>query len=354
MKRIFNSKTNIFLCVSFTILIVVLSIIISKIGFHIKYDIDKQNFGEKFKEVTIKSNELLSMEEYLDIVTKSNELVYGNPLASKSKREDMEKVMSVFPVLESKPYSYKRKELDGRYFENEELNKGKKVAIIGYNLEEMCKKKDGKLYLDIELQDEILEFEVIGIVREDSFLDTSVFIPYKSIYNTKVSKYKSDTYNFFIPVNSEYISSSKNVYIQEIKNYSETSLLKIISLQIKRMFDTIKNLVICIALAVINCIIFSIFWIRSIKRKISIFKILGADNKYIFKYIFKNTFIIGIIGMLIGGGVVVIIAKVLYLEDSLRFSTIIISTIVTLLISLISSIFSYIDILKFNIKNHIR
>lgn len=352
MKKIFKNKINIYLCISFIISITSIALVLNYVGDSIKYSLDSENFLKKFKIISINNKNELSMMEYLDRISNNNEFVYGNPLSSIIKNKDIEKQIIIFPIKEEKSYILKNKEIDGNYFDKRNINEGKKVAIIGNSLKDMCKTIEGKKYIDIKLEDEKLEYEVIAVIENNEYLASSIFIPYKSLYETKVGDFKSDKYKFLIPSKSEYKNCNFNV--EEIEKYHKKGVFKIVLTELFDMFDNIKNLLICTILGVINITIFSMFWIRSNKRKISILKVLGADNKYIFKYVFIRVTSIGIIGAIIGGFIIIILSNIIYIENSIKFSTLIVSIIATFIISIIATIFSYMDILKFNIIKYIR
>lgn len=352
MKRFFSNKINIYLSISFALAIVSLALIINRVLGPTRYLLDKEDFGRDFKSVTISNSQEVSMGEFLEGLSTDNNVIYGNPVMSYVNNGQVEKSLIVYPTLEKQAYIFKNRKVEGEYLSSSNINRN--VAVIGKSLQDMCVLENGKKILEFEFDNEKFRYEVIGIINEDEYLNNSVFIPYESVYNTALGNIKSTQYNVLIPSKEDLNIRNTNFKIEGVNDYTKQSKLEIIAEQVKVMYKDIQNLILCAILCVINSMIFSIFWVKSNKKKIAIFKVLGANNLYIFSYIFTKIIIIGLIGAISSSVIVFGLSKLIYLNDVFHISTMIIAILATIIISIVSTICSYIDILRFNIKKYVR
>lgn len=351
MLKIFKEKINVYLMISFSICMISILVIGNYTNITAKYEIDKELFLRKFKTITIENSNNLTLLKYLDILKDNCDVVYSNPFAFTANTIDGQYILEVYPIYEKKPYIYK--DLQGQYFSTNDFDIGNRVAIIGSNVEKLCYIKDNKKYINIKIGKIGFPYEVIGIMDDNRFTSTSIQIPYESLLNTELENYSTPQFNFMINADSNEKLPLSDQY--SITHYNKVNLLDITYTNLKRNFDEIKNLILCLALGCINLITFSFFWIKSTKRKFSIFKLLGASNIYLLKYILKNMLFIGLFSSIFSTMFsYLILDKIGNVVFITTPSNLVIANIITFLLAVGTSLISFKDVLQFNITKYIR
>ena len=226
--------------------------------------------------------------------------------------------------------------LKGRYFNQDDFNNGKKVAVIGKGLMDKVIKEDGKDYYYIENEN----YEVIGVLGDDkkaSGDDYNVYINLDALL-TKDSFYLKGKYAIDAGKNS------KNI-LNEIKSkYKDTDINiveaepEVISPIAKSIKENVQAQIVfileIIGTFVLNTVCVTEYWIKNRKKEIGIKRALGATKRRIFVSIIGELITINIISFVVGYGIYIITSYVMdgYIHFYLG------STLIAFAITLISAL----------------
>lgn len=219
--------------------------------------------------------------------------------------------------------------ISGRFFNEKDFNKNKKLAVIGKNYIANMLEENGQKYIQIENQ----KFQVIGIMgmNIDTGLDDRIIINADALY-------KEVQNNIFI-LDSNYNlwgNSSIDIF-NKIKNANRDISLESLDIEPVGIGHVIKNninLVILSGLMLISYLWCSLTvvvdWIHEKNKRISIMDLIGCSDIEIIRYIFIEYFTL----VFVGFGLGVLIAKLLKLNLEDFGYTIIVLLIVSIVGSL--------------------
>lgn len=177
----------------------------------------------------------------------------------------------------------------GEFFSEDEINSNENIVLVGNNLKNYTYEKSDTTYIDIFEK----SYKVKGYIGRETGSKYSIYLlmPIKS----------------FVDVFNENISSQYNIEVDKkeyenimgkLNNYYGDDIVDInfsfaeSSNSIKKAFDFEKNILINLGISLIFSIVCSItfilIWIEKISKNIAIRRAIGANNKHIFKFMFKS------------------------------------------------------------------
>lgn len=226
--------------------------------------------------------------------------------------------------------------LQGRYFNEDDFNQNKKVAIIGKELLEDVIKENGKEYYYIANDN----YEVIGVLgnqKKESGNDYSVYINLDALLN-KDSFYLKGSYSIDAALNSrEMFNKIKDKYQDtniivaedETKNTTTTGTILKENLKSKMAF-----IIEVVGTFILSTVCVTEYWIKNRKKEIGIKRALGATKMRIFSSIIGELSLIAVLSFLAGYAMYLLIS---YLKDGyIHFYML--STIVAFLVTFISGL----------------
>lgn len=348
MKFSFKDKyIEICLAITFVISIFTFSFIISSTYNWYKFVDEKNRFNDKFIQINIGQDssieqniQLLKERDINNVMTPNlsdiisdNEKYYINNVSGIETGVDLSKIGNI----------------KGRSITKDEIEAGKKVAIIGENLKKHVNKLDNKEYITVF--DE--QFEVVGIMEDCTFLASNTFIPIKALQTYKK------------------IGVGGNILLVEKEKEKEINLINDIQIEvnglrqeniydyIKKRVPKIKDNILMLLATIVNLIIFSILYSKYIKSDLAIMRLVGATPIDILKYIAKKVGKVYIISIPIGliiSTMNIYVANIFtnqgfYQVDIINAS---ISVAITFLIFIAVLLIVLIGVLKFNIVEDVR
>lgn len=169
----------------------------------------------------------------------------------------------------------------GRFFTEKDLESEKPVAVVGSEVLEHCKKKDGKYFLIRANK----EFEVIGVVRDKENIKLNEDI---ILYNLKAilnEGEKFPVYDIAWYLDSDKLNKHELIALAE-EIGGESILIKEPTIRFSPVQDSIllnlennKSLLIMLFCIFISFIRAIMYWIESIKLEIGVRRACGATKK---------------------------------------------------------------------------
>jgi len=256
--------------------------------------------------------------------------------------------------------------VEGRYFNSQEMNNGKRVAVVGKKRKEDIFEKDGKKY--IKLQN--IVYEVVGFIGlkgEKSTWDHEIILPFLSapieIVESNLSGNDMVMYNNenVIDENIKIIQKEyKKMYGKEAKvnEYGEA----IIESEVEKVVVN-PNVIFFIALigygiALVYAINIVSFWIEKRKKEMCIRKAFGYSNRDILKMIFSEMFLNSLLATLIGLFIQLISYKIV--GDNVKYDfniypiNVLVSCFTIIITGILTSIWPMIKIMKFQVVDGIK
>ena len=346
-RKIKHRQAEICLIITFIISIFSFSFIISASETTFKMVTSRNSFKDKLKYVQIEGKnsgkdliELLNEREVIQIMTP--EIV--EKIAAESANY-VGKVVGVTSGADIEKYC----EITGRILTNNEIDEGKKVAVVGSKLKKCIINVDNKDYIKLFKEN----FEVVGIIENEEWLTGEIFIPIKTHPD-----YEFVTENNVVVVDKTEINKVKNIKDIGIK-VSDITKEKVSEFVLTRIPE-IKENMFMVLVAFLNLVIFSIFYCQYIKRDLAIMRLIGAKPKDIVKYMFFKVSKIYLKALPIGfltSFITIKVANSFYTKvmfDPISIYNVIITIGLTILIFIVANFIVLFNVLKFNILEDIR
>ncbi len=269
---------SMFLLIGFTVSIYCILIILSssyrlykssseKNNFNIKYSIiqvqlkdgskkDMKSFTEELEDINIKDILTLEMD---DSIVKED-YIAATKILGISGEIDLDEFGKVV----------------SKGVDDIKINSGERVAIVGEGTIKNSIEKEGERY--IKVFDDY--YKVIGELKGNDYLAYHVIVPLKSLqfYNEKYN-----VFNYLI----------KNSDLEKLNNLSDNYEVKFTNIpmvdikkEILEKLPETKDFIFNLFLALINMMLFSIFFAKDMKRELAIMRVLGARNRHIIKVVF--------------------------------------------------------------------
>lgn len=353
IKRFFSDTSTIFLIISFIITILSFIIAINNVRETFLYNYQKDKFDRSFYKITSNGSEEQNFSDFENVIENSKiNGIYTLPIntpISNSENSNL-KMANLVGVNDNSPNIFDKNKLYGRYFNEGDGKYGKKVAIIGELLSEQTYERDNKRFIKLSNFD--AEYEVIGVIKGNTYLDSFFFVPIRSL-PAQLVNYSDVSLSLLVQSSNEI----SNVY--ELKNnlhninmglYTPKTLLSILIESINYEKEMLQSTIIMVILGIISILIFSVFWVESLKRKFAIFRVVGANNLYIVIYILSRLLVISVIAVVIAFCFSILISKILVGEKIIiDTSVILLSFTLSCIISIIATVSSFIEILRFKL-----
>lgn len=236
--------------------------------------------------------------------------------------------------------------INGNLFD-EVKNDNEKKVILGNNMKDMTYEENNISYID--LFDE--KFKVIGIINDSTYYSNQAYVFLKDI-----PIYKKEFLEQKILINNldeeklEKLTSNNQVKIEK-ESLPQIKILE----QILKENPEIKDIGLFCIFGIINLLLFSIFFANTLKRNLSIMKILGANNKHIALIIFNKMFKMSVFASVLGFLLNFLTIKYLNVTfynrlNHIDFLNIITTILITFIIVILISISTLLKILKFKIS----
>ena len=181
--------------------------------------------------------------------------------------------------------------LEGRYYTEEEIDKGEYVALIGKGLREYTYEEDGKEYISIEGE----KYQVVGIVgtrQEISSWDRRLFIPCTALPERLAEGVSAVGFNFIMYNEASDFDMDVDVIIENSKKIaSDANFLSygaIESGDVAAQLAGSNEMIYTIAavgylVSLVYAINIAAFWIAKRKKEIATRKAVGYKNREIVK-----------------------------------------------------------------------
>ena len=319
--------------------------------------IERNKFHKQYKEVTIIENDPDKFESINEIIDITYDLGIHNftskylVTAQEPVKEEKEDVLRNEVLGAYGKFDFEKHcEIEGRNFTKEELVSDSKVAIIGERLDEYTYEINNEKYVKLFGDD----YKVIGRLKNTKNFKATTIVPFKSF------NFANNTYDRFgLNIDKD---EYKNIYKLDNEKYTvEVNDLPIRSVisYLYDMEEVFKECIFQLVLSIANLILFSIFIANSMKKDIAIMKVLGCTNKDVFEEILKKNLKITTIGNLIGIVLFRISSRIIDVAYFSKMSqsfiiNILLSSIVCYLISMIISIVTLRNVIKFKLIKEIR
>lgn len=230
--------------------------------------------------------------------------------------------------------------LKGRYFNEDDFNNDKKVAVIGKGLLDQVFKEDGKEYYYVANDN----YEVIGVLgdeKKESGNDYSVYINLDALLN-KDSFYMKGSYSIDAALNSrEMFNKVKDKYqdtsiiIAEDDAQNTSTIGTILKENVKSKIGFILEVV---GTFILSTVCVTEYWIKNRRKEIGIKRALGATKMRIFSSIVGELSIISTFSFCAGYILYILIS---YLKDGyihFYIGSAIVAFLVTFISGLITTI----------------
>lgn len=230
--------------------------------------------------------------------------------------------------------------LKGRYFNEDDFNQDKKVAVIGKGLLENVIEENGKEYYYIANDN----YEVIGVLgneKKESGNDYSVYINLDALLN-KDSFYMKGSYSIDAALNSrEMFNKVKdkyqdtNIIITEDDTQNTSTTGKILKENVKSKIGFILEVV---GTFILSTVCVTEYWIKNRRKEIGIKRALGATKMRVFSSIIGELSLISILSFSTGYVFYLLLS---YLKDGyihFYFGSAIVAFLVTFISGLITTI----------------
>ncbi|SFU75391.1 MacB-like core domain-containing protein [Clostridium sp. DSM 8431] len=358
MRKIFKlKKIEIFLIMGFIISFYSFSMLIGYCSNSASEIIERNRFHRRYKDVEIAINnleELESIEQMIDNIydlgirkfTSKYLTSAQEPVKESQENVLRNEVLGAYGSFDMGEYC----EIEGRNFTSEETMSNEKIAIIGERVNDYIYEINNEKYIKLFNDD----YKVIGILKNTKNFSRTTIIPFKSL-NFINNNY--DKFGFLVS-KDEYKKLeelSKEKYSTEI-NAMPTKFIVSYLYQIE---DVFRECIFQLILSLANLILFSVFIASDMKKDISIMKVLGCTNRDVFKEIIKKNIKVATIGNLIGivlfkiSSSIIDVAFVSKIGNTFT-TNMIITSIICYCISILISIATLKNILKFKVIKEIR
>ena len=197
---------------------------------------------------------------------------------------------------------------DGRYLSIDESLSDKKVAVIGNALKSLIKKENGKKIIIFNNEN----FEVIGIAgktNRDSLWDDCIYVPMKSLpIEIKNNIDNQNRISITIKKNGQYPKDEYKRMDELVKKIDGSASINAANLKVDKdpmanFWGEVSNFtifaILILAIAVINVVNLSMYWIYDRKKEIALRKVVGATDYKIFKLVLKEMISLAIIGAIL-------------------------------------------------------
>jgi putative ABC transport system permease protein len=194
--------------------------------------------------------------------------------------------------------------LDGRYFNQTEIDKGAKVAVIGKALDKNTYTKGDEKYINIGDD----TFKIIGTVGRTKNSDTfasSLYIPLKALSTSMQATINEDMQlSVLIRKNGIKPTSESKAFNEGILQMDPDATIeneKTISTSFgnDRLKNTIFEILLMLVIGIINVANISVFWILDRTKEIAVKKTFGAGNYTLGYEILKEMLALSLTGALI-------------------------------------------------------
>lgn len=190
--------------------------------------------------------------------------------------------------------------IDGRFYNESDVESGRKVLLLGKELEKYIIKKENKdlVYIDKE------EYEVIGVVgyeNKESAWDTKIFMPITSFTQISLESFQNIFFSkIYVSSTIDSEMASKTI-IRDLKNIDNVGTFENkVEFDGKSVFkeSILGNLeyifmgILIVIFAIVNLGIISYFWISDRVFEIGVRKAFGISNKQISILLFMDIFCI--------------------------------------------------------------
>lgn len=203
------------------------------------------------------------------------------------------------------------KMISGRFFEEDDFNKGEKCIVVGKDKASNIVNKDGEDMYFFE-GDYYRVIGVIGDLKEKKLSDYQVFINLDSLLRKNNSyiegNYKIDakTNTNKVYDNVKLVCNENSIKVKETEN--ENNFIK--QYINGYVSDTVKYVLEIVCVLVINIFLIAKYWINSRRREIGIKRTLGATRLRISSRILFELLSISIVSYSLGYMVFLIVSRV--------------------------------------------
>lgn len=267
-----------------------------------------------------------------------------------------------FGVLFKGSYEPKPPLIEGRFINRDDIEKHKKVIVIGKALVDKCTREGNNLYFIHENQ----PYEVIGIMgskNKESGLDSQYYFNFSSLVNDEINFTLDGTYFLDAGENTRmlYNRIEKKVKLidpsaqmeTEIENKKAVPLYRVI-MDEKESFKIIIAVVIVLALNTINT---TRNWLESRKTELAVRKMVGINNKsLILRVIVQYEIVITVsffIGFILYSSIIAT-KLISFLDGQVYFISSIIGYMFCLIVGLITCIYPIFKIVQLQPKKLMR
>ncbi|WP_160676764.1 ABC transporter permease [Clostridium sp. C8-1-8] len=298
LKNIIKNKTS--------SLIIVICMAISMIGFNIVFNMFFNSSVESFESNVISKNNIIlsaifgkehTLKEVNDLIKEIDKLgvkvAYSREITFKGEMFD--KQANVICVSNTKMYDFNL--LKGRDINNQDINKGEKIAVISYVYEDLCRKKGDKLFIDIDND----SYEVVGVLGNkysSSYYKLQIFIPYTAAPQNWIDTNKVASQQFLLSSDNININVLKDKFDIKQASFSTPPVQKINYFLFSTKNDVIYFLTLSL-IAIVNIVIFSIYWVCKKQNQIGILKAIGYSTKATNALVRNELLVLGFISAII-------------------------------------------------------
>lgn len=234
----------------------------------------------------------------------------------------------------------KPKILDGRYFNQDDFNQNKKVAVIGKGLLDQVVKENGKEYYYVANDN----YEVIGVLgdeKKETGNDYSVYINLDALLN-KDSFYLKGNYSIdsamdsremFNKIKDKYQGTNINITEDETQSTTTGTILK------ENVKSKMVFIIEVVGTFILSTVCVTEYWIKDRKKEIGVKRALGATKLRIFLSIIGELSLISILSFWSGYIIYIVIT---YAKDGYShfyIESAVISFLITFIAALITAIY---------------
>lgn len=342
---------SIFLLVGFTISIYCILIILSSSYRLYKSSSEKNSFNSKYSlvQIQLKDNKRKVMRDFIKELEDINiEDTLTLEIDDSIIKEDYIAATKILGINKDIDLD-KLATVNGEVFKEDELNNGEKVAIVGEGTIKNAIEKDGDRY--IEVFDDY--YKIIGELKGNDYLAYHIIVPLKSLqlYNEENNVFN----NLIKDEDTKKLNNMNDNY--EIK-YTKIPMVDIKKEILEKLPET-KDFIFNLFLALINTMLFSIFFAKDMKRELAIMRVLGARNKNILSLVLMRVVRIAIISIPIAIAMAYLTIKyinniVINSFSKLNFNIVFLSLGLYVVIILISVLVTSFNTLSFKVLKEIR
>lgn len=270
-------------------------------------------------------------------------------------------LIDVQPIYFPNPIPLPYPILSGRLFSKEDLQTAAKVVVVGKEMSKKAIHRNGKLYLKLDGE----PYEVIGIIgnadQQIDVLDYKILLPATAL-SSRVLDFmygqKEIQLTLFSEVQVTYVDFKK---IRALAQSNSNSTIKVYFMDESenetlhapmRHEEFIVMAFITYALALVNVINISMYWIKERKYEIGIRKAFGYTNSDIFKLIYFELIVIASISIVFGFLIQFVLGRFMskIIEFPLGFSLqhLFFSIIFIIFTALVTSIIPVMKMIKIN------